>query len=181
MAEVTFYEKPGCAGNARQKKLLAAAGHTIVARDLRSESWTSVKLMSFFSSLPIADWFNRNAPAVKSGEIVPETLNESTAIALLIDNPLLIRRPLLQVGDERLVGFDTDAVSAWIGLGDAPPGEDMEACRAKPGESCASGLPEAGQAEDAVEFSFAATVGGGAMPFRNEAEPQHGHTCRCGK
>jgi hypothetical protein len=54
-------------------------------------------------------WFNRSAPAVKSGEVVPEELDEPTALALMRDNPLLIRRPLLQVGDERRVGFDAAA------------------------------------------------------------------------
>lgn len=29
MAHLVFYEKPGCAGNARQKALLRAAGHTL--------------------------------------------------------------------------------------------------------------------------------------------------------
>ena len=32
MATVTFYEKPGCVTNARQKRMLEAAGHTVVAQ-----------------------------------------------------------------------------------------------------------------------------------------------------
>jgi hypothetical protein len=94
---------------------------------------------------------------------------------LLIDNPLLIRRPLLQVGDERRVGFDAKAIAAWIGLGDAPIDDDMEACRAAPGESCTIHEDPAGYT------TYVATVGGGAMPCHSEAEPQHGHSCRCGK
>jgi nitrogenase-associated protein len=175
MAEVTFYEKPGCSGNARQKQLLAAAGHTVLARDLRSEAWTRVKLLSFFSGMPVSAWFNQNAPAVKCGAIIPEELDEMTALALLIDQPLLIRRPLMQVGDQRRVGFDTAAVAAWIGLGELPAGEDMEACRAHSGESCAT--PE----ESVSITSFVATAGGGAMICATEAEPQHGQACRCGK
>jgi nitrogenase-associated protein len=175
MAEVTFYEKPGCSGNARQKQILAAAGHTVVARDLRSEAWTRVKLLSFFSGMPVSTWFNRNAPAIKSGQIVPEELDELAALAVLIDNPLLIRRPLMQVGDERQVGFDAAAVAAWIGLGDIGSGEDLEACRATPGDSCAT--PD----ESASTTSFVATAGGGAMVCTTKAEPQHGQACRCGK
>jgi nitrogenase-associated protein len=174
MAEVTFYEKPGCSGNARQKQLLTAAGHTVLARDLRSEAWTRVKLLSFFSGMPVSAWFNQNAPAVKSGEIIPEALDELAALALLIDKPLLIRRPLLQVGDQRRVGFDAAAVAAWIGLGELPAGEDMEACRAKPGESCSAH-------EENGSTTFVATAGGGAMVCATEAEPQHGQACRCGK
>jgi hypothetical protein len=31
-------------------------------------------------------------------------------------DPLLIRRPLMQVGDRCEVGFDPDAVDRWLGL-----------------------------------------------------------------
>lgn len=129
MARVVFYEKPGCQGNKRQKALLEAAGHTVEARDLRQEPWTAERLLAFLSPLPVAEWFNRSAPAVKSGEIVPENLGFETALHLLLDQPLLIRRPLLQVGEERRVGFDAQAVAAWIGLdGVTLPEDDIGSC-----------------------------------------------------
>jgi hypothetical protein len=39
MAAVAFYEKAGCAGNARQKALLGASGHQLEVRDLRKPFW----------------------------------------------------------------------------------------------------------------------------------------------
>jgi nitrogenase-associated protein len=129
MSTVIFYEKPGCSGNARQKQILAAAGHEIVARDLLTTRWTRLELLSFFEGRPIAEWFNRNSPAVKSGEIVPEECDEATALALLQKHPLLIRRPLLEVAGVRQAGFDAAVIDAWIGLGGELPDEDMEACR----------------------------------------------------
>jgi nitrogenase-associated protein len=130
MTTVTFYEKSGCSGNARQKALLAAAGHEVIARDLRHEQWSDQRLLSFFAGLPVADWFNRNAPAVKSGAIVPESFAAAAALALLQQEPLLIRRPLLEVGDTRMVGFDLAAVDAWIGLNPAALALDnVESCR----------------------------------------------------
>ncbi|MDD5249461.1 MAG: hypothetical protein PHY45_10770 [Rhodocyclaceae bacterium] len=129
MAVVVFYEKPGCSGNARQKALLQAAGHTVVAKDLLRTPWTRMGLLSFFEPLPVAQWFNRNSPAVKCGDIVPEDFDEATALALLQAHPLLIRRPLLEVDGERRVGFDAAAIDAWIGLPAAPIGAELEACR----------------------------------------------------
>jgi nitrogenase-associated protein len=129
MAVVTFYEKPGCSGNAKQKKILEAAGHTVVPRDLIGKAWTRAELLSYFGALPISDWFNRNSPAIKSGEIVPEECDEATALALFQKHPLLIRRPLLEVDGVRRVGFDAAAIDAWIGLGGDMPDEDMEACQ----------------------------------------------------
>lgn len=129
MAVVVFYEKPGCSGNARQKALLEAAGHTVVAKDLLRTRWTRMSLLSFFEPLPVAQWFNRNSPAVKSGEIVPEEFDEATALALLQAHPLLIRRPLLEVAGVRSVGFDAAAIDAWIGLPGIAADDDLEACR----------------------------------------------------
>ena len=129
MATVIFYEKQGCSGNARQKDILRAAGHTVVARDLLGEPWSDASLRSFFGPLPVAQWFNRNSPAVKSGEIVPEAHDEASALALLRRHPLLIRRPLLEVDGVRRAGFDAAAIDAWIGLGGELPDDDLEACR----------------------------------------------------
>lgn len=129
MAQIVFYEKTGCSGNARQKALLSAAGHRLIVRDLRDVAWTRAKLLGFLAPLPVADWFNRSAPAVKSGEIAPATLDEATALGLLQNNPLLIRRPLMECDGVRQVGFDTARVHAWVGLGDgALPEGRLDGC-----------------------------------------------------
>jgi nitrogenase-associated protein len=129
MATITFYEKPGCKGNLRQKTLLAAAGHTVQAKSLKTEAWTADRLLAFLGKLPVSAWFNQAAPDIKSGEIVPENLGFEAALHLLLENPLLIRRPLMEIGEERQVGFDIAAVDAWIGLKnvDLPEG-NIEAC-----------------------------------------------------
>ncbi|MFX1737582.1 hypothetical protein PXJ20_14590 [Paraburkholderia sp. A1RI_3L] len=117
MAHITFYEKPGCGGNAKQQALLVAAGHTLEVRNLLRWPWTPRTLLAFLDPLPVPEWFNRAAPDIKSGRIVPESLNAGNALALLLAHPLLIRRPLMEVGDTRMVGFDMARVHAWIGLG----------------------------------------------------------------
>ncbi|MFC5356693.1 ArsC/Spx/MgsR family protein [Azospirillum himalayense] len=128
MADVIFFEKPGCAGNNRQKALLAEAGHTVHARDLLSEPWTADRLRPFFGDRPVAEWFNRSAPAVKSGEVDPDALDEAAALALMLKAPLLIRRPLMQVGDRRDCGFEAERVDAWIGLAAGAPEGTLEGC-----------------------------------------------------
>jgi nitrogenase-associated protein len=131
MAKIVFFEKPGCANNARQKALLAAAGHEVDARNLLTERWTAQRLRPFFGARPVAEWFNRAAPRVKSGEVVPEQLDEASAIALMLAEPLLIRRPLLQVGNRCEAGFDQALVDQWIGLGQTaatPPAKGWETC-----------------------------------------------------
>ena len=128
MAKVIFYEKPGCVNNTRQKKLLRAAGHDVEARNLLEESWTPEVLRAYFGNLPVAEWFNRTAPAVKDGQVNPDSVTENEALDLMIGMPLLIRRPLMQVDDEYRVGFDIEAVNTWIGLKVTDENIDVETC-----------------------------------------------------
>lgn len=114
MTRIVFYEKPGCATNARQQRLLRAAGIDLEVRDLLGEPWTAERLLAFFADRPVSEWFNRAAPAVKAGAVLPEALDRAQALALLLATPLLIRRPLLQLGTAHLAGFDPAALNALL-------------------------------------------------------------------
>jgi nitrogenase-associated protein len=128
MAVVHFYEKPGCTGNKRQREILLDAGHIVFVHNLLQQPWSQEpdKLRSFFGNLPVAAWFNRSAPAIKNGEVVPETLDEKQAIALMVADPLLIRRPLLEADGSRRAGFDAGEIEAWLEVDVG--GEDLESC-----------------------------------------------------
>jgi len=128
MATVIFYEKPGCGNNTKQKKLLTAAGHSVEARSILTEAWTAERLQQFFDDYSVPEWFNRAAPQVKSGAVIPEQVSAAQAIEMMLTEPLLIRRPLMQVGTEYRIGFDSAAVAAWIGLDTSPPETDLETC-----------------------------------------------------
>jgi len=127
MTTLIFYEKPGCATNARQKRLLLDAGHEVIARDLLNELWTAQRLRDFFADLPVADWFNRAAPQLKSGEIDPALIDAQAALEMLLSDPLLIRRPLIEADGWHLAGFDATQIELRLGAaahGEAPPGPE---------------------------------------------------------
>jgi nitrogenase-associated protein len=129
MATVIFYEKPGCINNTKQKAILAAAGHQVQAYNLLTQAWTIERLRPFLGDRPVAEWFNYSAPRIKSGEVDPSQLDEPTALALMMADPLLIRRPLIQVDEVRQVGFDSETIEAWIGLNpEQPTTGDLETC-----------------------------------------------------
>ncbi len=116
---VIFYEKPACLSNSKQKFLLTSLGHDLVVRNLLSESWTAERLRPFFGDLPVRDWFNPTAPRIKGGEVCPERLDEPTALALMIADPLLIRRPLIETGVRAWLRFRARSAAgrAWRGTG----------------------------------------------------------------
>lgn len=125
MATVIFYEKPNCVNNAKQKRLLIEAGHQVIAKNLLTEDWQEHSLRPFFTGLAVRDWFNYSAPSIKRGEINPDKLNEQQALALMLENPLLIRRPLLQVGNQCKAGFDKEGIKTWLSVVST---EDLETC-----------------------------------------------------
>ena len=138
MTRVLFFEKPGCRNNTRQKELLSASGHEVVAKSLLEEPWTAESLRPFFGDKPVAEWFNRASPKVKEGLIVPEQFDEDRAIKAMLAEPLLIRRPLMEADGRKMVGFDAATVDEWIGLSeDGKP--VRESCPRTDGHSCDDG------------------------------------------
>jgi len=136
MAKVIFWEKPGCAGNNRQKQILEASGHQLEVRDLLKEPWSEALLAKFFGSRPVSEWFNPSNPRVKSGEVMPSCIKAEDALKLMVEEPLLIVRPLMQVDEERLAGFDVGEVHNWIGLNLESVGErDPRHCPCVTGRS----------------------------------------------
>jgi nitrogenase-associated protein len=131
VAEIVFYQKPGCKTNARQRQMLEEAGHAVTARSLLTEPWTAERLHGFFGSTPLTSWFNPAAPRIKSGEIDPATIDAATALASMLDDPLLIRRPLVEANGQRCAGFDREPVTSLLGSAADP---DAENC-SRPGPS----------------------------------------------
>jgi nitrogenase-associated protein len=131
---VIFYQKPGCGTNARQIRALEAAGHRVIARNLLSEPWTTDSLLSFFGDTPVTSWFNPAAPGIKSGEVDPAAIDAASALAQMLEDPLLIRRPLIEAEGTRCAGFDREPVLSLLG-GDAR--QDLQGCsRPEPMQRC---------------------------------------------
>lgn len=108
MATIIFYQKPGCATNARQIQALKSAGHDVVVQDILKEPWHADELRSFFRNMPVGSWFNRAAPRVKSGEVNLDSIDAASALALMVSDPLLIRRPLIDLDGIRCAGLDRE-------------------------------------------------------------------------
>jgi len=116
MKIVLFYEKPGCATNAKQKKYLRSVGCSVIERNLLESGLTRSELKAFFAHMPVKTWFNPNAPKVKSGEVDPSAMNETAALELLLLEPILIKRPLMVISNKKLCGFEQEKVDALLDI-----------------------------------------------------------------
>lgn len=111
---VVFYEKPYCAANAKQKQILRESGCTLIERNLLEHGLNKEQLREFMGDKNVADWFNPAAPAIKNALINPAVLSEEEAMELLMNDPILIRRPLMIIGTEKLCGFDAAKVASIL-------------------------------------------------------------------
>jgi nitrogenase-associated protein len=116
MAIITFHTKLGCVTSLKQVDLLRQSGHEVEVRDLLMHSWQPEELTPYFCDMPVQLWFNPNSPRVKSGEIDPLAYDSASALNLMLEDHLLIRRPLMESGHIRICGFDPVKVHALFGL-----------------------------------------------------------------
>ncbi|MBC8207738.1 MAG: hypothetical protein H8E79_01030 [Desulfobulbaceae bacterium] len=126
MADIIFFEKPGCINGEKQKAILRAAGHTLHGLDILNYPWTQEKLLGFVGGKEPMDMMNRTAPAIKKGEIVPERLTFSEAVAMMLVNPILIMRPLIEVDGLNIQGFTDPRLKPY--LGDWDGADDVVTC-----------------------------------------------------
>lgn len=126
MAKIQFYEKPGCINGEKQKSILIEAGNTLECVNILEHAWTREELTSFFAVENPALIMNYTAPAIKSGEIVPADLQYEEAVRLMIDNPILIKRPLIKVDGISIQGFMDERLTPYLGSWDNK--EDVITC-----------------------------------------------------
>jgi nitrogenase-associated protein len=110
----TFYEKTGCSGNAKQKELLKSHNISFSVKSLLDTLWTKETLSEFFKGLEIKDIFNPFAPQIRDKEIDISKLSKDEAINLMIKNPILIKRPLLDINGVKICGFDIEKINELL-------------------------------------------------------------------
>lgn len=143
MAEIIFYEKPGCINGGKQKLILEKAGNVLQCRNILQHDWTVDKLLPFIQGKTPAEIMNRTAPAIKKGEIVPEKLDFMQAVELMVGEPILIKRPLIEVDGKFIQGFTNPELADY--LGDWQGEDDVTTCPKLQTLSCdeekTAGLP----------------------------------------
>jgi nitrogenase-associated protein len=130
---VIFYEKTQCAGNARQKSLLKEQGVAFEVRSMLDTIWSSERLNPFFEGLEVCDMFNPFAPAVKNRKINIEKLSKQEAVELMVKEPILIKRPLIQINERFFCGFDIGTLNKALNI-QMPTPENINVCTSS--ESC---------------------------------------------
>jgi len=126
-AFIIFYEKTGCGGNKRQKELLEHYGLSLEVRSLLDTPWSKESLSPFFEGLTPQQMLNRFAPQVKEESFRLEEFTKESLIEKMVEEPILIHRPLLQIGEVKLCGFDSEKLNALLHV-KMPTSQTINAC-----------------------------------------------------
>lgn len=110
-----FYEKPGCINGEKQKTILRNAGNTLNCIDILTTDWSKELLLPFVEGKTPEQMMNSTAPAIKKGEIKPAELQFDDALELMINDPILIKRPLVSVDGVHIQGFDNPLLIPYLG------------------------------------------------------------------
>lgn len=124
--EMEFFEKPGCINGEKQKNILGQAGHALTCINILTFPWTRDALLKFVAGKEPVTMMNFMTPAIKSGDIDPAALSFEGAVALMAASPILIKRPLIRIGDLHIQGFADERLQPYIGNWDR--GEDVTTC-----------------------------------------------------
>ena len=87
----------------------------MVVQDILKQPWHADELRSFFRNMPVGSRFNRAAPGVKSGEVNLDSIDAASALALMVSDPILIRRPLIDLDGARCAGLDREPALSLLG------------------------------------------------------------------
>lgn len=112
--KIIFYEKPGCSGNKKQKELLEQNKISFDTKSILDTPWDITTLNQFFQGLEKEQIINQFAPQIKNNEIDIKKLTKGQLISMMIEQPILIKRPLLEIGNHKICGFDIDKINKLL-------------------------------------------------------------------
>lgn len=93
------------------KASLSQDGVELDERDFFKDGFTEAELRDLLGDTPPADVFSWRSPSARKLGLDRDTVSGDELIRLMLDEPRLIRRPLIQVAGRLIVGTDKKAMA----------------------------------------------------------------------
>ena len=97
------------------KASLSQDGVELDERDFFKDGFTETELRDLLGDTPPADVFSWRSPSARKLGLDRNTVSADELIRLMLDEPRLIRRPLIQVEGRLIVGTDKKAMAEAFG------------------------------------------------------------------
>ncbi|MFI3276379.1 ArsC family reductase [Vibrio sp.] len=110
---ITMFGIPNCDSIKKAKKWLEAEGIEFEFHDYRKQGITEKLVTSFCSELGWELVLNKRGTTYRQlSQEQKDTLTEEKAVALLVEQPAMIKRPILKVDGKLHIGFKADQYAA---------------------------------------------------------------------
>jgi len=86
-------------------------------RDFFKEPFTQQEIQDLASDVGMAQIFARRSPSLKKMGLADQDLSDEQMVSLMLQEPRLVRRPLVRMGGRLLVGANIKAVEAALSGG----------------------------------------------------------------
>jgi len=83
-------------------------------RDYAKAALSAAELKALFAGRDPRDFLNPRSPAFKAMGLASKSLTPNEALALMVKEPNLIKRPIVIAGKEMIAGFDRDRLRAAL-------------------------------------------------------------------
>ena len=98
------------------KAELSQGGIEFEERDFFSEPFGLDELRDLIGDRPVSDFFSWRSPSFRKLGLNRDDLDDDALLRLMVDEPRLVRRPLIRTGDGRLIGgSDKRAIAELLG------------------------------------------------------------------
>jgi Spx/MgsR family transcriptional regulator len=111
------------------RKWLAGHGIATRERELFKEPLSAAEITALLGARPLSEVVSTRSPAYRARGLHLVPASDAELLRQLTEEPRLLRRPLLRVGDDLLVGFDPERWQAAL-LGLRPPARGRRGSRA---------------------------------------------------
>ena len=102
----TLYYKRGCSSCERARQWLAQHNVKVKEHEFFKNPLDANEIEDLLGPRPVADLLSTRTTAYKARGLDKGNHSEAELLRLMEAEPRLLRRPLLHLGDELLIGFD---------------------------------------------------------------------------
>jgi arsenate reductase/regulatory protein spx len=97
------------------KAELSQKGVELDERDFFQDGFTEDELRALIGERPVSGYFSYNSPSFRKMGLDRDQISDDQLLKMMVDEPRLVRRPLIHSGDELVIGTDKKAMARVFG------------------------------------------------------------------
>jgi Spx/MgsR family transcriptional regulator len=111
-----LYFKRGCTSCEKARSWLAEQGIAVQEREIFKQPLTAAEIEDVIGVRPVTDVLSTRTTEYKARGLDKGTHGDAELLRQMEAEPRLLRRPLLQMGEHLLIGFDHGRWAAALGV-----------------------------------------------------------------